>query len=506
MKKRSKFSLSNYKLLSANQGWLFPINVTEVLPGDTIQQKTSALIRVAPLATPVMHPVHARIHHFFVPNRIIWDDWEDFITGGEYGVTPPVFPTITIPSETNPAYGIGSLIDYMGVKPQAVGDNAKTVSALPIRAYQKIYNDWFRDQDVMAPAALQTTSGGDNVTSINIQQCAWGKDYFTTARPWAQKSADVLIPAEASLPVQGIGSVDNSYTSTNINVYESGKNTTETFANAKVVSANTTATQIAIERDPSNTNSPWIRVNPQSAMGSINDLRLAFGLQAYAEARAIYGSRYVEYLRYLGVNSSDARLQNAEYLGGGTSTIQFSEVLQTAPSEDAPVGTMKGHGIAGMGTNRYRKFFEEHGFIISVVSVLPVPVYASAIERFWLKRTKEDFFQKELQHIGMQEITKAELDFSGVNQASGANFGWQLRYDEYRRQLSSVAGEFRGELADWHMARFFEATPSLNSDFVTANPTTRVYSAPGEDQLYIMAHNSIQARRIISQSGKPKVL
>lgn len=494
MKKRSKFSLSNYKMLSANQGLIFPINCVEVLPGDTIQQKSSAMIRVAPLATPVMHPVHARIHHFFVPNRIIWDDWEDFITGGKYGSTPPVHPTIKLTTGTAGA-GIGGLIDYLGIRPMGTLEADKTVSALPIRAYQKIVDDWFIDQDLMTESNISTASGNDTTTSLAIRRASWGKDYFTTARPWSQKSANVLIPAEdASLSANGSATVIRNVSGGGtFNSQDLGTNGSGQLANVGL-----TATAYI---DPSTS----MTANVKNAMGTINDLRFAEGMQAYAEARAIYGSRYVEYLRYLGVTSSDARLQNAEYLGGGTSTIQFSEVLQTAEGED-PVGTMRGHGIAGMGTNRYRKFFEEHGFIISVVSVLPVPVYADACERFWLKRTKEDYFQRELQHIGMQEISTAEVMFTGDNQAEGINFGYQLRYDEYRRALHSVAGEFRGALIDWNMARFFEDPPVLNDDFVSATPTNRIYANTDGDQLYIMVHNSIQARRIIAQSGKPKVL
>lgn len=499
IKKRSKHSLSNYKLLSANQGLLFPINCTEVLPGDTIQQKTSALIRVAPLVTPVMHPVHVRIHHFFVPNRLVWDDWEDFITGGDYGSTPPVYPTVTLDGD-DPLTGsaLGGLADYLGIKPCQTGET-KTVSALPFRAYNLIYNEWYRDQDIDPAVAVSTTSGADTTTNMLIKQACWGKDYFTTLRPWAQKGGEIMIPTSSTMDI------DSDGTAIEMSNLQSPGNRNIQVDNTAVKNVSLTGAQYGTGGNLAFGSNTGLEGDIAGAMGSINDLRLAFGLQAYSEARALYGSRYTEYLRYLGVTPSDARLQRPEYLGGGRETIQFSEVLQTAEGTD-PVATMRGHGIAGLGTNRYRKFFEEHGFLISLISVLPVPVYNDAVERHWLKRTKEEFFQKELQHIGLQEVMNYEVDFKGANQASPTVFGYGMRYDEYRRQLSTVAGEFRDTLKDWHMARFFSSTPALNATFIDANPTNRIYAATSADQLYIMAHNSIQARRIISQVGRPKVL
>lgn len=197
--KRSKFSLSHYKLFSCDMGELVPIGLTEVLPGDTIQQATSALIRVSPLLAPVMHPVHVRIHHWFVPFRIIWEDWEDFITGGPDGNDASVFPTIS------PTVTEGSLADYLGVPPTY----ASPVSALPFRAYQMIFNEWYRDQDLVTPAAISLASGTDGTTSSVLQNGAWEKDYFTSARPWTQKGPDITIGIASSAPVVSDGTQPN---------------------------------------------------------------------------------------------------------------------------------------------------------------------------------------------------------------------------------------------------------------------------------------------------------
>ena len=206
--KRSKFSLSNYRLFSTDLGKLTPCGITEVLPGDTIQLSTSALVRLAPLLSPVMHPLHVRVHHFFVPHRLVWEDWEDFITGGPDGMDSSVFPTITFTGGSGAA--IGSLADYYGVTPGV--DNLE-VSALPFRGYVKIFNDLYRDQDLVTELALDITSGPDTTTSTAIQNVAWERDYFTTARPWEQKGPEITLPLGVKAPVFGIGASSTSYPS-----------------------------------------------------------------------------------------------------------------------------------------------------------------------------------------------------------------------------------------------------------------------------------------------------
>lgn len=490
--KRSKFSLSNYKLLSCDLGELVPCGLTEVLPGDTLQQATSALLRCSPLLSPVMHPVHVRIHHWFVPHRIVWEDWEDFITGGPDGMDASVFPTITIGGGSGAA--VGSLADYLGVPP---GVNNIEVSALPFRGYALIWNEWYRDQDLQTPLAWSDASGPDVTTSTALQNVAWEKDYFTSARPWEQKGPAITIPLGTRADVKGIG-LSSTYGASVAGqaVRESGLGT-ETYAQAK--SFSNTSNGQWFGQMTANPGYPDIYADLTGASAvTVNVLREALALQRYEEARARYGSRYVEYLRYLGVRSSDARLQRPEYLGGGKQTIQFSEVVQTAEGTD-PVGELRGHGIAAMRSNRYRRFFEEHGYIFSFISVKPRTMYAQGLARHWNRRTKEDFFQKELQHIGQQEVLRKEIYAAASD--PNAVFGFQDRYDEYRRTESTIGGEFRTTLDFWHMARIFASEPALNADFVKAVPTERTFAVPTTDVLWIMANHSIQARRLVAQTG-----
>lgn len=486
--KRYKHSLSNYKLLSCDLGELVPIGVTEVLAGDSIQQATNALIRAAPLLAPVMHPVHVSIHHWFVPHRLVWEDWEDFITGGPDGMDESVFPTITIGGGSGAA--VGSLADYMGVP---TGVNNIVVSALPFRAYALIFNEWYRDQDLTSKLALSVASGADATTNMTLQNGMWEKDYFTTSRPWEQKGPTITVPLGESAPIL----LDSTTTGTNGKVKRASDH-----ANP-AATLDLSATNAGVFRqdvvpmvyDPNGT---LIADLSSASAVTVNVLREALALQRYQEARARYGSRYTEYLQYLGVRSSDARLQRPEYLGGGKETIQFSEVLQTAEGTD-PVGTLRGHGISSMRSNRYRRFFEEHGYVITLLVARPKTIYADGLPRHFNRRTKEDFWQKELEHIGQQEIMNKEV-YAAHGTPDGV-FGYQDRYDEYRRTFSSIAGEFRTTLDHWHFARRFGSAPALNADFVKCVPTEEPFAVPSEDTLQIMARHSIQARRLVTQTG-----
>lgn len=491
--KRNKFNLSHYKLLTFDQGELVPCGLIEVLPGDTFQQASSALVRVSPLIAPVMHPVQVRIHHWFVPHRLVWNEWEDFITGGPDGFNSSSVPQVQLTGQT-----IGSLADYFGL-PVTSGQQMN-VSALPFRAYALVWNENYRDQDLQNELVISKASGVDNTTSTALQNVGWEKDYFTSARPWTQKGPEVTLPVQGDAPVIGIGTSSGATGVVANNVRESD-GTIRNYANAG--NPNTGTWSIELQGTAPNT-FPNMRVDLSNVSAtSINDLRLAFALQRYEEARARYGSRYTEYLRYLGVRSSDARLQRPEYLGGGKQTIQFSEVLQTSPSEtpSAPVGALKGHGISAIRSNRYRKFFEEHGYIITMISVKPRTMYMQGIPRTWSRTTKEDYWQRELEHIGQQEILNKEV-FHATGATNNGTFGFQDRYDEYRRQESQICGEFRDTTLDyWHMARKFSALPVLNDSFVKSNPTKRIYAEQTKDSLWVMVNHRVTARRQLSATG-----
>nr|QJB20360.1 MAG: major capsid protein [Microvirus sp.] len=493
--KRSKFSLSNTKLLSCDMGELVPCGLQEVLPGDTIQLSTSALIRVSPLVTPVMHPVHARIVHFFVPHRLVWDNFENFITGGPDGNDATAHPVINMPAGGGAA--VGSLADYLGV-PTGVAN--LQVSALPFRGYSLIWNEFFRDQDLQIPVTINRGNGVDITTNTSLLRASWEKDYFTSSRPWTQKGPQVQIPLGSSAPVVRVPSTTSTTPMKLRNASTDallGPATISSLANGDVTNGSGVLSII----DPNGR----LQADLSSAAGStVSAFRTAMALNRFAEARARYGSRYTEYLRYLGVNTPDGKIDRPELLASGKQTIQFSEVLQTAEGTNA-VGTLRGHGIGAVRSNRFRRYFDEHGFIFSFIVVRPKTIYANGLQRHWNRRVNEDYFQKELQFIGQQEVLNKEV-FAGHATPDGI-FGYQDRYDEYRRSESTIAGEFRTTALDsWHMARIFASQPALNAAFVECLPTKRIHSVQTNDVLYIMCYHNAQARRIVSKNATPLVL
>lgn len=497
--KRNKFNLSHKVNFSCDQGELIPISAIEVLPGDIFRHGTSLLIRLSPMLAPVFTQLNCTLFQFFVPNRLVWEDWEDFITGGEDGEDASVHPTIKFAS----GVAVGSLADYLGITP-GVNNPGGTdgISALPFRAYAKIYNDWIRDQDLQAEIGLSLASGVDTTTNTALQFINWQKDYFTSARPFEQKGPQITIPIGDQAPVRGIGYTQtaNAFGTPSAAVRETGGASTtypqwQNFDGTGVwigATDGTTAPNV----------SPEIYADLAAVTGiPVTELRLALSLQRFEEISARYGSRYVEYiLSRFGVKSSDARMQRSELLSRSKQVVQISEVLATAEGADTEVGDLKGHGIAGMRGNRYVRHFEEHGFVITLLAVQPTTLYPQGIHRSWLRRDKYDYFQQETQHVGQQEIYNSEI-YAGAASPMGT-WGWQDRFDDYRRFFSRVAGEFRTTSLDfWHQGRIFSSEPALDANFVRSNPTDRIFAVPSEDNLYITATQSLIARRVMSAVG-----
>ena len=493
---RHKHNLGHYKLLTGDMGLLYPVGLVEVLPSDTFQHSTSVFLRFSPMAAPVMHPVTVRIHHFYIPHRLTWPEsegggFENFITGGPDGNDTQLVPTINTTAVPN------DLFDYFNL-PVAIAGGME-VSALPIRAYNMVFNEWYRDQDLVA----ERTSHQANVSRI-----AWEKDYLTTARPWAQKGPAISVPIAGRAPVKGIGKIDQIYgASPDQTVYES-EGAQDTYASSHDIGASFLA-----EESTEFPGYPNMFADLSQATGpDINEFRRAFALQRFAEARARYGSRYTEYLRYLGVKSSDARLQRPEYLGGGRTKVAISEVLQTtnqgggSPEDERfGVGDMYGHGIASMRSNSYRRTFEEHGYVLSLLSVRPKAMYLNGVTRTWLRRDREEFWQKELEQIGQQEVWTGEV-FADNTTEPHTIFGYADRYSEYKREPNRVSSEFKNVLNYWHLGRDFEELPTLNEAFVECVPSKRIYNEQTQHGLWIACQHNLVARRLVRRDGSSRIL
>lgn len=428
--KRHKQNLSHFVLFSGDMGELLPIGCTEVLPGDTFRHSSRVMVRVSPLAKPVMHPVNVRIHHFFVPYRILWDNWESFITDDESGLVTPHVELVQggVANSTKI-----QLAQYMGYGVDGSSTFDQSMDALPFRAYALIYNEFFRDQDIDAEIFVSKADGLDSEPH-QILRVRWEKDFFTQLRPSPQHGSDSVATIDAGPP----------------------------------------------------------------ATLDMNEWRRAMSFQKVREHRNRFGSRYTDYLRFLGVTPSDARLQRPEYLGGGKQTISFSEVLSTAEGTSTNVGDMFGHGISAMSHRPYRRFFQEHGVVMSLFSVRPKSMYMTARHpNLEGSRRWNEFWQKELEMAGEQlrNVQDVFTDAVGV-------FGYGEQHDQYRHKFSYVAGQFRTAASDWHMARDFASAPALNSTFLECTPTDRVYLDTSEDHVKCMLYHNIRARRLVSRHGR----
>lgn len=469
--RRNKFNLSHYRMTSFDMGLLIPTSWVEVNPGDSIQWTTSALIRLSPLVRPVMHPLWIKMFAFFIPYRVIWDDWEDFITGGEDGLNASVHPYEDTLNTTE-----STMYHYLG-KPIGNTGSLK-VNALPLRAYNTIWNTKFRDQQLQNEVTVDTTDGDDTSTFSTPLRVCWEKDYYTTARPSESLGSDVTVP------IYGTGA-------DGVTLYRSG-------GGAGTLQDDGTG-DVVISGTPSAASLLQATDETHSHM-DIDDLKLGLGLQRFQERMNKHGARYHEYVQSLGVRGY-APPDEPVYLGGGRRTVSISEIASTDDGGTAPVGTLAGHGIGAIRTRPFRKFFKEHGMVMSLIVVQPKAVYTDAMERKWFRTTKEDYFQPELQFIGDQAILNKEV--RSVHATPEGTFGYQERYSEYKHALSTVSGNFADTDDDWHYARQFGTDPALNSDFVTCTPAERAHADATEHTVKAMISHQVVARRPMARSPKP---
>lgn len=512
---RNTFDLSHVVNTSFNMGLLVPCAAIDLVPGDKATIGTETLLRFAPLIAPIMSKVNVTIWWFACPDRILFDDpkeWEDFITGQ----SDDAFLNAYI--SNMPGNSEGDLLDYIYHIDGLLG--SQEILAAPIAAYTKIWDEWFRNQNI-------TTTERHVPLSINVNEVAyrvileappyqrtWEKDYFTAALPWAQKGDSV------TLPLLEAGNAD---------VVLSGVNTAGAMRDASGGTIITTASSVDIDSagdtqanatdayyDPRGT----LAVNINAAAATINQLRQAYRLQEFLELDAMGGTRYTEKIyAHFGVKSPDSRLQRPELLGRWTGRMAVSEVLQTSAAHEdtvsgrgSPLGTMGGHGISVIGGSPLTYYATEHTWLMCIINVQPKPQYQQGIQRKFTRLDHLDYYWPKFAHIGEQEIRNEEI--SRGHATPDATFGYAPRYSEYRYEGSTVAGEMRTTLSHWHLGRIFSSDPDLNDAFVYCNPSARIfntlYTGGGEPeysshQLFGAIHHNIHVSRLMPKYGRPNL-
>ena len=541
--KRNVFNLSYENKLTMNMGELVPIMCMPIVPGDKFRVNTEALVRLAPLVAPMMHRVNVYTHYFFVPNRLVWNEWEDFITKGIDGDDAPVFPSFALASDWVAKYPNelidGSLWDYLGMPSvKSIGGvrmangNVNGVdlpaafrcSALPFRAYQLIYNEYYRDQNLTDPIEFSLDSGIVSVSTgekalLQLRRRAWEKDYFTSALPWLQRGPEVTVPVGGAFgdvvldksvgSQQFIGNSGNRFipsaSGTN-GMLQIGDLGHVPDVSGQLMAGNGAgdfSQQSKVWFDPNGT----LKVNGDEAGISIQDLRTSNALQRWFERNARGGSRYIEQiLAHFGVRSSDARLQRPQFLGGGKMPVAVSEVLQTSSTDaTSPQANMAGHGISAGVNNGFRHYFEEHGYVIGLMSIMPRTGYQQGVPRDFTKFDNMDFYFPEFAHLSEQEIKNQELFVSSDSTYNEGTFGYTPRYAEYKYHESEAHGDFRGNMSFWHLNRIFSEKPNLNTTFVECNPSNRVFatSQTPDDKFWVQIYQDVKALRLMPKYGTP---
>lgn len=531
---RSKFDLGHQKKVTGRMGKLIPIFYSRTLPNDTFRVKSEVLLRLAPLLAPIYHRVRLYVHFFFIPMRLLYKDWELFITNGRLGTeTLPVPPWIQLGEADggDDSFDVSSLSDYLRgpVFPSAdLGVwGAKLLSPIPFAAYYKVWYDYYRDRNYVEDNDILPLPSGDvgaitGITDIfKLKTRAWRHDIFNSALPWTQRGDEVLLPVELSgyAPVVGRAS-DGSIDRWNV---------------AATITPGGGAVTLELDSDPdapvgaAGVNDFGYADLAASENGgystTINEFRQALALQSWLERNAVAGSRYNEsIMAHFNRHTSDGRLQRAEYLGGGLIDVQISEVMTTSWSKDGsdndvPPANMTGRGATYSQQNGFTYNCEEHGVVMGILSVLPEPGYVGGIAREMIPAAQESFLDypwPSFAHLGEQEVYKYEIWGDSTMVPTNGNpdntpmprFGYQSRYSDWKYIPSTAHGDFRTNLDFWHLDQKFAAEPVLGQSFVEFPDALqdRIFAVSGVDTLWMYINNDVSVVRSLPYFGTPRLV
>lgn len=480
---RSSFDCQSTHKTTFDAGYLVPVYVDEMLPGDTFRLNMTAFARLSTPIFPIMDNMHLDSFFFFVPNRLIWSNWQKFM--GQQA-NPNDSISYVVPQQVSPAggYAVGSLQDYMGLPTVGQVSNTGTVShcAFWPRAYNLIWNEWFRDENLQNSVTVDLGDGPDNVANYTLLRRGKRKDYFTSSLPWPQKGASVSLPLGSTAPIYGNGkslgltdgtvNIGLGYNAVSIQGYAGNYN-----VNVGTANSGGQPGQKALGVVSSGESGLYADLS-QATAATINQLRQSFQIQKLLERDARGGTRYTEIIRaHFGVISPDARLQRPEYIGGGSSNIAINPIAQTsgtnASGTTAPLGTLAAMGTALAHNHGFTYSATEHGVVIGLVSVRADLTYQQGLARMWSRSTRYDFYFPAFATLGEQAVLNKEIYVRGDNNDNSV-FGYQERWAEYRYYPSRISGLFRstaaGTIDAWHLAQKFTSLPTLNNTFIQDTP------------------------------------